>query len=76
MGILLTDEEKAIAVQDEMERVGEGQMRGYGDIVQYALLKKVVEWGNHRCAIHSTTRAYFLRCNCEKCWQALLKEVE
>ena len=44
MNILLTEDEKAIAVQDEMERVGEGQMRDYSDIVAKAQLKKVVEW--------------------------------
>ena len=43
MNILLTADEKAIAVQDEMKRVGEGQMRDYSDIIQRALLKKVVE---------------------------------
>lgn len=39
-----------------------------------AQLKRVVEWGNERCAIHSTTQKYFKRRLCEDCWQALLEE--
>jgi len=44
--ILLTDEEKALAVDAEMERTKDRPdlMMSYSDIIQKALLKKVAKW--------------------------------
>jgi len=78
MGILLSDKEKALAVNAEMERTKDApdSMMDYSDTIAKAQLKKVVKWGNKRCREHPGVYGEQDRHYCGICWKALLKEIE
>ncbi len=71
--VKLTEDEKALAIKEEMER--DGKMRDYSDIIQNALLKKLVGWLESKEAVAHPTKDMLFAIYREQ-WQSLLKEVE
>ena len=76
--ILLTDEE--IHVPNLNKGYKDGFEKGLIDGRKESL-KKVVEWGNEWCPVHTIeiskdVTEVIAKHQCCECWQALLKEVE
>ncbi|KKN75004.1 hypothetical protein LCGC14_0385060 [marine sediment metagenome] len=86
--ILLTDEEIRGAIQDYNATLNQCCDDSYFTIhadsfnaIAKAQLKKVVEWGNEWCPVHTIeiskdVTEVIAKHQCCECWQALLKEVE